>query len=243
MTAGLSTAGFVLALVAVGAGGVVQGSIGFGFALVAAPVLALVHPQALPATLLLLGAPLNGFVAVRERQSIDLAGLPQILGGRVVGAVVGAAVLVAVPVRWLSTLFGALILVAVVLSAVRPAVRPRSRWRFLAGVASGVMSTGAAVGGPAVALVLQDRPGAVLRSTLAVFFLFGLAISLAALALAGKVTASHVTLSLRLLPALAVGLLASRPAARLIDRRSFRPAVLAFSLASAIVAIVSGIIG
>jgi uncharacterized membrane protein YfcA len=212
-------------------------------ALVAAPVLALVHPQALPATLLLLGAPLNGFVAVRERQSIDLGGLPQVLGGRVVGAVVGAEVLVVVPAHHLSTLFGTLILVAVVLSAVRPAVRPRSRWQFLAGVASGIMSTGAAVGGPAVALVFQDRGGAALRSTLAVFFLFGLAVSLTALALAGKVTAAQVTLSLRLLPALAAGLVASRPASRLIDRRSLRPAVRAFSLVSAIFAIANGIIG
>jgi uncharacterized protein len=107
-------------------------------------------------------------------------------------------------------------------------------------VASGIMSTGAAVGGPAVALVFQDRGGAVLRSTLAVFFLFGLVVSLTALALAGKVTASQVTLSLRLLPALAVGLVASRPATRLIDRRSLRPAVLVFSLISAILAIVNG---
>jgi hypothetical protein len=205
-------------------------------------VLALVHPEALPATLLLLGAPLNAFVAVRERRSIDRSDLTSILGGRVVGAVVGAGTLVAVPARFLSTLFGALILVAVVLSAVRPTLRPRRRLRFLAAVASGIMATGAAVGGPALALVYQDRPGAVLRSTLAVFFLLGLAVSLAALAAAGRITASQVALSVRLFPALVVGLAASRPAARLVDRRSLRPAVLAFSFLSASVAIVKGII-
>ena len=242
MTAGLSSDAFVLALIAVGVGGVIQGSIGFGFSLVAAPVLALVHPEALPATLLLLGAPLNAFVAFRERRSVDLRGLTSILGGRVVGAVVGAGLLVVVPARFLSALFGVLILVAVVLSAVRPAFRPRQRLRFVAGVASGIMATGAAVGGPALALVYQDRPGAVLRSTLAVFFLFGLVVSLAALTVAGKITASQVALSVRLLPALGIGLAASRPATRLIDRRSLRPAVLAFSSISASVAIVKGII-
>jgi uncharacterized protein len=242
VTAGLSSGAFVLALLAVGVGGVIQGSIGFGFSLVAAPVLALVHPDALPATLLLLGAPLNAFVAVRERRSIDLRGLTSILGGRVLGAVLGAGILVVVPARLLSTLFGALILVAVVLSAARPAVRPRQGLRFFAAVASGVMATGAAVGGPALALVYQDRQGAVLRSTLAVFFLFGLAVSLAALGVAGRITASQVELSVRLLPALGIGLAASRPVTRLIDRQSMRPAVLVFSFISASVAIVKGII-
>jgi hypothetical protein len=104
------------------------------------------------------------------------------------------------------------------------------------------MATGAAVGGPALALVYQDRAGAVLRSTLAVFFLFGLAVSLAALALAGKITGAQVALSFRLLPALALGLATSRPVTRLIDRRSLRPAILAFSLVAASVAVVKGII-
>jgi hypothetical protein len=243
MPAGLSLSGFTLALFAVAVGGIVQGSIGFGFALVSAPVLALVDPQALPATLLLLGAPLNLFVAVRERRSIDLRGVTSILSGRILGSVAGAGVLVAVPTRFLSALFGVMILVAVGLTVLRPAFHPREHLRFLAGIASGVMATAAAVGGPALALVYQNRGGAVLRSTLALFFLFGVSVSLTALALAGKVTAAHVVLSLQLLPALAIGLAASRSVTRLIDGRSLRPAVLAFSSISALFAILKGITG
>jgi len=224
-------------------GGLVQGSIGFGFALIAAPVLAVVRPAALPTTLILLGAPLSVVVARRERASVDFAGLGPLLGGRVVGSLAGAVVLVAVPGRFLSVLFGGLILVAVILSAVRPAVRPGRGWRFVAGVASGVMATAAAVGGPALALVYQDRAGSVVRSTLAVFFLFGLTISLAALAVAGQITGAQVALAVWLLPALALGLAASRAATRRLDGRSLRPAVLGFSAISAIVAIANGIAG
>jgi hypothetical protein len=243
MPAGISSGSFAVVFVAVGVGGLVQGSIGFGFALIAAPVLAIVSPAALPTSLLLLGAPLSVFVALRERGFVDLRGLAPLLGGRVVGALAGAAVLVAVPARFLSAFFGSLILIAVILSALRPAIRPQRRLRFLAGVASGIMATSAAVGGPALALLYQDRPGAVLRSTLAMFFLFGLGVSLAALALAGRVTASQVTLSVWLLPALATGLAASRAATRRLDGRSLRPAVLAFSAVSAVFAIGKGVAG
>jgi uncharacterized protein len=243
---GLGWSGFALAFAAVGVGGVVQGSIGFGFALVAAPVLAIVSPAALPTTLLLLGAPLNAFMAVRERGSADLSGVRSILGGRVAGTVAGAALLAGVPARSLSALFGTLVLLAVALSAFRAdaaLIRAQPPLRFAAGAISGIMATSGAVGGPALALVYQDKPGAVLRSTLAVMFLVGLTVSLAALALAGKVTADQVALSLWLFPALAVGVLASPAATRRVDGRPLRPTVLVFSVASAVFAIGKGIAG
>ena len=49
---------FLVLFVAVGLGAVVQGSVGFGFALVVVPALTLVYPEALPATVLLLTMPM-----------------------------------------------------------------------------------------------------------------------------------------------------------------------------------------
>ena len=48
---------FILALVAVFAGALVQGAVGFGFSLTAVPTLALVRPEAVPVTLLLVALP------------------------------------------------------------------------------------------------------------------------------------------------------------------------------------------
>jgi uncharacterized membrane protein YfcA len=56
-------------LFAVAAGAVVQGSVGFGFALVVVPVLTFVRPDVLPATVLLLTLPLSVTMAVRERRA------------------------------------------------------------------------------------------------------------------------------------------------------------------------------
>jgi hypothetical protein len=52
----------------------VQGATGFGFALVVAPVVGFVDPTLLPAVLLLWLLPLNAYLVLRERHSIDAAG-------------------------------------------------------------------------------------------------------------------------------------------------------------------------
>jgi uncharacterized membrane protein YfcA len=205
----------------------------------------LVSPAALPATLLLLGFPMNVFMAWRERSSVDWEGLTSILGGRIIGAALGVWLLVAIPTDWLSTFYGILILAAVVMSAAHPAfaeVQPRPGLRLAAGVASGLMSTGAAVGGPALVLLYQNRPGPEMRGTLAVSFLLGVVMSLGALAIAGRITNAQVVLSAKLLPALLLGLIASRHVARLLDRRALRPAILAFAFVSASAAVAEGIL-
>jgi uncharacterized protein len=56
----------VLALVAVAVGAVIQGSIGFGYAFVVVPTLALLYPEAVPVTPLLLALLMSLLMTVRE---------------------------------------------------------------------------------------------------------------------------------------------------------------------------------
>jgi uncharacterized membrane protein YfcA len=74
--------------VAVAVWAVVQGSIGFGFALVAVPVLTLLRPEALPATVLLLVTPMAA-MALRKRCAVDVPGLVYLVSGRLVGTLGG----------------------------------------------------------------------------------------------------------------------------------------------------------
>jgi len=80
--------GLVVAMAAVVAGAVIQGTIGFGFAFVAVPTLTLLQPAALPAALLLLALPMTIAMAVREWSSIDLRGFAYATAGRIVGTAV-----------------------------------------------------------------------------------------------------------------------------------------------------------
>ncbi|HEX6230249.1 MAG TPA: sulfite exporter TauE/SafE family protein [Actinomycetota bacterium] len=225
------------------AGGAVQGSIGFGFALVVVPALTLIEPDAVPAAVLLLAAPLTVFMAVRERAHIDRRGFVSIAAGRVFGTVLGASILVAVPAGSIATLLGVMILVAVALSLVGLDVAPTPPVAFGAGLLSGVTGTTSAVGGPALAVVYQRRPGPELRATLALSFVFGLVMSLAAVGAVGRVHVWHGVLAVEMLPGLALGLWSSRHLSRVLDGGWLRPAVLAFAGAAGVYITVRGLLG
>lgn len=184
-----------------GLGAVVQGSVGFGFALVAVPVLTLVRPEVLPATVLLLMMPMATTMAVKERREIDTPGLAYLLSGRLAGTLGSVGLLWLVPDKFSSVLFGGLIVAAVPASSFSPKVALRNRTRVAGGVASGIMGTAAGIGGPPLALIYQSRSGPEIRATLAVAFALGTTISLSALALAGRVGPEHLLLAVELLPA------------------------------------------
>jgi uncharacterized protein len=215
--------------VAVAVGAVIQGSIGFGYALVAVPAMVLLLPWAVPVTPLFLALPMTLLMSAREWRSIDLEGFALITGGRLLGTVAGVVLLVLAPKGYLSMLTGLLILAAALVSFLRPTVEVNDGTRLAGGVASGVVGTVAALGGTPLALVYQDRSGAELRSTLAISFVVGIAMSLVGLALAGKVESRHVVLALELLPGLLIGLLISRWVVQRLDERWVRPAVLVFA--------------
>lgn len=59
--------GFLLVFAAVLVGTVVQGSVGFGLALVLVPVLALIRPEALPAVVLRLALPMDAVGELVQR--------------------------------------------------------------------------------------------------------------------------------------------------------------------------------
>jgi uncharacterized membrane protein YfcA len=174
---------FSVAFVAVLVGAMVQGSVGFGLALVVVPALTLVRPEALPATVLLIVMPLGVFMAFKERRAIDVSGLAYVLSGRLLGTLGGVGLLLLVPDRYLSVLFGVLVVLAALTSAVSPDLPLRNPTRLAGGVVSGVTGTTAGIGGPPLALVYQSRSGPEVRSTLALAFFVGTAISLLALAL------------------------------------------------------------
>jgi uncharacterized membrane protein YfcA len=226
--------------VAVVAGAVIQGSIGFGYALIAVPAMVLLLPWAVPVTPLFLALPMTLLMSAREWRSIDLGGFALITAGRLFGTVAGVVLLVLTPKGYLSVLTGLLILTAALGSFLKPTFEVNKRTRLAGGVASGVVGTVAALGGTPLALVYQDRSGAELRSTLAISFVVGIAMSLVGLGLAGQVEGRQVILALHLLPCMLVGLWVSRWVVERLDERWLRPAVLTFATAAGLVIILLG---
>jgi len=230
----------VIVSFAVAMGAVIQGSIGFGYALLAVPALALLLPWAVPVTPLLLALPMTTLMSAREWHSIDFGGFLLITAGRLLGTIAGVGLLVFVPKGSLSTLMGLLILAAALASFFKPSFEVRNGTRLTGGVASGVVGTVAALGGTPLALVYQDRSGAELRSTLSVSFVVGIAMSLVGLGLAGKVEGRHFVLAMELLPGLLVGLWASRWVVERLEARWLRPVVLIFAAIAGAVIVLLG---
>jgi uncharacterized membrane protein YfcA len=238
----LSMVALVGLMVASLVGGVIQGAIGFGFALVAVPTLALVEPDAVPVTVMLMAVPMTIVMALRERAHIDVGGFTTIMIGRVLGIAGGVLLLEAVSEDRLTVLVGTMILLGVGLSVGGLDIEPTPTVNVGAGVLSGVMGTTSAIGGPALAVVYQNRPGPELRSTLALSYLVGIVLAVGALTAVGRVEWWHVQVALVLSPALLLGVWLSFRLAPVLDRGWLRPAVLAFAAVSGVVIVVRGLV-
>lgn len=221
-----SFASWALASAIVMTGAALQGSAGFGFALLSSPILALVDTRLVPGPLIIAVTLLLSLTAWRERSAVDARGLGWVLAGRVPGTVAAAYVLKSVGDRTLTVGLGVLVLLAVAISlgSVRLARTPPLL--TIAGFISGLMGTTAALGGPAVAVLYQHERGPLVRSTLATYFLVGAMMSMVALVLVGRLGEREARLALGLLPGIALGFVLSRWTSRWLDAGYTRTAVL-----------------
>ena len=216
-------------------GGLLQGSIGVGFALVVSPVLALAAPALLPGTVLILMLPMNAFVAWRERRSVDRAGTAWITLGRCAGAFAGLAILAALSAGSLRVFIGFATILTVGASLMGGSFRLGRPVLLGAGLITGVTETATGIGGPPMALAYQHQPGPVLRATLAACFFIGEVVSLALLAATGRLPMEQVVAAAWLLPALGLGVAGTRWLYGRLNGRPLRVAMLAFALLSGVV--------
>lgn len=231
----MTPASFAIASAAVTLAAFVQGSTGFGFALIVAPVLGLIAPGLLPVCLLVLMLPLNAFVAWRERAALDLRSGGWITVGRLLGTLGGLWVLTALSLSHMNILIGVSTLAAAAVTLLMPAFTPARGLYMAAGLVTGVTETATGIGGPPLALVYQHQPAAVMRATIAVCFLIGELVSLALLWYAGRAQAPQLWAALQLAPALVIGALLSRLAHQRVDAAAMRLFVMLFSIASGVV--------
>lgn len=226
-----------IAVAATALGATVQGSLGFGMNLVVVPVLAVVVPKALPATAIVLGVPISISMLLHERHAVDRAGVAWIITGRVPGSIIGALIVAAVSTSILQGLTGFIVLALVVASIAMPPLKVRRSTQLAGGLVSGMTGTSAGIGGPPLGLLYQHHPGPTMRSTLAASFMFGTAMSLVVLAIAGEISLTQVLLGAGLAPVVVAGSVLGRRLHPFLDRGWLRRAVLLFAAVAALTAI------
>src|SRR4051812_32145288 len=219
---GAVTAIELAAGIAVVAGAALQSATGFGFSLVAAPLLfSATEPAEAVGLLIVLGAEVNLLTIAAEgrRPAPLMPGGGLLLAGALPGALAGVAVLRALDAvaLQLAVTAGVLVSLAVRWRTQRAAgaIGPPPRWALpLAGLSAGGLTTSTTTAGPPLVLYLLRRSPAPaeVRDTLTVVFLGLSVIGAAALVVTGTDAAvPDATWLAALVPAVLVGHLAGRP--------------------------------
>lgn len=225
---------WALVFVLTGLAALIQGSIGFGYAIFAVPLLSLIDARLAPVPQMLTALPLSVWAALRERGSIEWRSIAWIVGGRIPGVCVGAVLLSLSTQRVLDALIGAIVLSMVLLLS--------SNWRlvrspavdFAAGVCGAISGHVSGIGGPPIALLFRDAQGPSLRATLGVIFSFGVVVTLVGRSVTGHISTTDLVVALLLAPAMLLGMRLSRELHTKIAPGVLRIGVLATSALAAL---------
>ncbi|MFC7496282.1 MULTISPECIES: TSUP family transporter [unclassified Nocardioides] len=231
-----------LAFAAVLIGSTVQSVVGLGVGLVAAPVITLLEPGLMPGVMIVLAFVLPCVTLVHDHDDIDWPGLGWSLPARVLGTAVGVWVVATFSADQLGAFIGVIVLLAAALTWRAVTVPVTRSTLSVAGFVSGATGTATSIGGPPFALLYQHRPPAQIRSTMAVYFLIGAAMSLVGLTISGDLELHQVAVAALLLPALGLGVVLGVPLRRSLPADRVRPAVLLVCSASALVLVVRSLV-
>ncbi|GAK87319.1 hypothetical protein JCM19238_4929 [Vibrio ponticus] len=221
-------------------GAFVQTSIGFGLAIVAAPLLYFVSPDYVPAPIVMVALFISLLNAYKYRNNVEIGGLKMALIGRVPGSIAGGALLVLVSGDVLALWLGFLVLFAVVVSLLPFRIEPTPTRMGIAGFFSGFFGTSSAIGGPPMALLLQHQEANQLRGNLSAFFVFSSIISLSVQAPAGFLTLHHLWITIPLLPAGWLGYQLARKTTGSLPKEKIRIGALMLCSISGVTAVWQG---
>ena len=183
-----------------------QGTLGFGFAICSVPVLSLLDPLLAPVPQLLVGFPLTLSMALRERKSLDLAGIKWVIGGRVFGALAGLGLLAIATQKFLDLAIASIVIAAVIALVKLPVVVRNPITESVAGFFSGASALISSIGGPPLAVLYRDAGGGTLRASLGAIFAIGIVITIGVRALGGQIEASDLIIALWLFPMVLIGI-------------------------------------
>lgn len=222
-------------------GAAVQSSVGIGLGLVAAPVVALLEPSLMPGTVLITTGILPFMTLASEWRHVDLHGIGWALAGRMVGVAGGVWVVTVLSTETLGIAVGAMVLLAIAVTLSKVHVRATRATLGTAGLISGVAGTSTSIGGPPMAIVYQNEPGPRVRSSLSVYFIVGVAVSLIALRAGGHLGQDVILAGLGLVPFVLVGFWLARPLRQHVDGRILRYGLLGVAALGALVLLVQSI--
>ncbi|MGN0063465.1 MAG: TSUP family transporter [Nocardioides sp.] len=225
--------------------GAVQALSGFGAALVAVPLLAMVLGPAEAVVLsVLVGLVQSSYAAVREREHVERRTAVSLLGWALPALPLGLVVLQVASEATVSLLVGAVVVVAALLLGAGARL-PEGRLSLgVAGAASGVLLTSTGLNGPPLVIAMAGRRDAsprAVRATLQAVFAVQDVVALAGFAVLGLLSVDLVPAAVAGVVGIQLGWLLGGLGFRRLSRRGFERVVRAVLLATGLSATVAAL--
>jgi uncharacterized membrane protein YfcA len=223
-----------------------QSFTGFGFSLLAVPLLTLViDPKDAVVVAFALGLTTSSVMFAKTRASVDRPVASRLLVAAVFGMPFGLAVLVLVDDQVLRAILAVTVLVFVGLLAAGVRLHGRGHGAdWVAGFTSGVLNTSLSTNGPPLVIALQAREPTpeVFVATISTVFVGSGAIGLVMLVLAGRFDRNAVVTIVVTLPALVVGTIVGHRLRPRLPAARFRSLVLLLLTVSAVSALAGALL-
>lgn len=222
----------------------VQALSGFGFALLAVPLLSLlIVPQQAVVTATGISLATTAVASWRGRHSADQQLATRLILSSLAGAPVGLFVIAHAPDGLLRAVLGVVVLGATVALARGWVVRETRLVDGAMGFVSGVLSTSLSTNGPPLVFLMQSREMSPdrFRSTINQVFVVANVVALVLFAATGLVDGSAVTGIVAALPAAFVGVVAGTWMRPRVSVERFRHVVLALLVLSGLSALAGGL--
>ena len=222
-------------------GSAVQGVLGFGFAVIASPIIVQIEPSLVPQLLALLGLPIAVRVFYREKEEVDLSKVKPLILGRLIGGPLGLLLLLNLSEKYLSISVGFIVFIAGAGSFFGWEIKRNASNSFFAGTFSGIFGMIAAIGGPPVALLYRNTKSQEFRPSLNSVFSIGILITLSLLILSGNLYIDHLILFMLFLPVVLIGIRISSSLFSKVSDSFIAQSVTYFSIISGLYVILRNI--
>ena len=217
----------------------VQTALGFGMAVIAAPIIVILNPLWVPVALTLCALFLSVLNTWNQRAHLELKALVLPFITRLPGTIVGAWLLLQLDTNTLQIFVAGCVLLAVVISYFGKQFEYTPTRMGTAAFGSGIMGTTTSIGGPPMARVMQHGKPKNVRANLSLYFGYSCTISMISYAYIGILNEKLLIESASFLPVCIVGfVLGIKSRDYIDDGEKFRPLLLILCGGAALIALV-----
>jgi len=218
---------------------------GFGFALIGAPLVALlVGPHDAVVGLTMIGIVLVSQLTLRSRGHVEWPVVLVVTAPAILGMPFGLLVLERADERTLTAIIAIVVIAFAILLWRGLRVPPNRITHGIAGFVAGVLSTSTSTSGPPIVIALSGRgltPSA-FRGTISAIFLVQGSVAMLAFALGGEITSGAFGVAAAGLPGLLLGSYIGEHGFKRLDAETFRRLVFAMLLLSGVVSLIGALL-